>query len=82
MTIKDTNEKRLNYLARELAQSLPIASVGPYTPAVDKIADQFIRQIRLMLPRDKALQERKRLLLQAIGTFEKTYKYTGHLTIM
>ena len=81
LTLKDANEKRLNYLARELAQSLPLPSVGPYTPTVDKIADQYIRQIRIMLPRDKFLQERKRQLLQAINLFEKTHKYTGHLTI-
>jgi primosomal protein N' len=55
--------------------------VGPYTPTVDKIADQYIRQIRIMLPRDKFLQERKRQLLQAINLFEKTHKYTGHLII-
>lgn len=81
LTLKDANEKRLNYLARELAQSLPVASIGPYTPTIDKIADQYIRQIRIMLPRDKFLQERKRQLLQAINLFEKTHKYTGHLTI-
>ena len=81
LTLKDANEKRLNYLARELAQSLPLPSVGPYTPTVDKIADQYIRQIRIMLPRDKFLQERKRQLLQAINLFEKTHKYTGHLII-
>jgi hypothetical protein len=48
---------------------------------VDKIADQFIRQIRIMLPRDKSLQERKKQLLAAINAFEKTHKYIGHLII-
>lgn len=81
LTVKDVNEKRLNYLARELAQRLPVASIGPYTPVVDKIADQYIRQIRIMLPRDKSLQERKKLLLQALNSFEKDHKYTGHLII-
>ena len=81
LTLKDANEKRLNYLARELARCLPVAAVGPYTPTVDKIADQFIRQIRVMLPRDKALQENKRRLLAAMNTFEKEHKYTGHISI-
>lgn len=81
LTIKDTNEKRLDYLSRELAQSLPVPSIGPYTPTVDRIADQYIRQIRIMLPRDKALQTRKKQLLAAITAFEKARKYTGHVII-
>jgi len=81
LTLKDANEKRLNYLARELARSLPLPSIGPYTPAVDKIADQFIRQIRIMLPRDKALQERKKCLLATVNAFEKAHKYSGHVVI-
>lgn len=81
LTIKDTNEKRLNYLSRELAQSLPVTSIGPYTPAVDKIADQFIRQIRIMLPRDKSLQERKKQLLLSVNSFEREHKYFGHILL-
>lgn len=81
LTIKDTNEKRMNYLSRELAQSLPVTSIGPYTPAVDKIADQFIRQIRIMLPRDKSLQERKKQLLLSVNSFEREHKYFGHILL-
>ena len=81
LTVKDTNEKRLNYLSRELVQSLPLACIGPYTPVVDKIADQFIRQIRIMLPRDKFLQERKRQLQRAVSDFEKNHKYPGHVIV-
>ena len=82
LTLKDSNPKRLDYLSRELAAALPLPGVvGPYTPVVDKIADQYIRQIRIMLPRDKALQDNKKRLLQSVLDFEKAQKYFGHLAL-
>ena len=46
---------------------------------MDKVADQYIRQIRLMLPRDKALQSNKKQLLDSVNAFEKEKKYFGHM---
>ena len=84
ITVKDILEKRLDYLSRELVRALqlpPGMVVGPYTPAVDKVADHYIRQIRVMLPRDKNLQSRKKQILVAVNAFEKERKYTGHILL-
>lgn len=81
VTLKDSNEKRVAFLAEELARSIGLPLVGPYTPLVDKVADRYICQIRLMFPRDKVLRAHKQQLLSAINTFEKTHKYFGHIVL-
>lgn len=80
ITLRDTLEDRLEEKARELAAFLTVPAVGPYTPTVDRIARQYIRQIRIMLPRDKSLQENKKRLLESLYAFEKEKKYHGHLS--
>ena len=81
ITFRDENSKRLDYLSRELSSRLPAPHIGPYTPAVDKVADQYIRQIRVTLDRDKSLQTNKRLLWEAVNAFEKEKKYAGHIIL-
>ncbi len=81
ITLKDSDEKRAAFLAEELSRSIGLPLVGPYTPLVDKVADRYIRQIRLMLPRDKELRARKRQLLSAVNAFEKTHRYSGHIVL-
>ena len=34
-----------------------------------------------MLARDRRLPARKKEIAEAIGDFEKSYKYTGHITL-
>ena len=88
--MKDSNEKRLDFLSRELRNALlaafsdadtPPAVVGPYSPAVDRIAGESIRQIRVCLSRNKALTTLKRTLAQAVADFGKERKYTAHITV-
>jgi primosomal protein N' (replication factor Y) len=90
ITLKDSNEKRLDFLSKELRNALlaafsdadtPPAVVGPYSPAVDRIAGESIRQIRVSLPRNKALTSLKRTLAQAVADFGKERKYTAHISI-
>ena len=90
ISLKDSNEKRLDFLSKELRNALlaafsdadtPPAVVGPYSPAVDRIADESIRQIRVSLSRNKALTTLKRTLAQAVADFGKERKYTAHITI-
>ena len=90
ITLKDSNEKRLDFLSRELRNALlaafsdadtPPAVVGPYSPAVDRIAGESIRQIRVCLSRNKALTTLKRTLAQAVADFGKARKYTAHITV-
>ena len=90
ITLKDSNEKRLDYLSKELRNALlaafaeadtPPAVIGPYAPAVDRIAGESIRQLRVMLARNKALTALKRTLAQAVFSFGKERKYAAHLAV-
>lgn len=90
ITLKDSNEKRLEFLSKELRNALlaafsgvdtPPAVVGPFAPAVDRIAGESIRQIRVTLARNKALTSLKRTLAQAVTDFGKERKYTPHITL-
>ena len=90
ITLKDGNEKRLDFLSKELRNALlaafssadtPPAVVGPYAPAVDRIAGESIRQIRVTFARNKALTTLKQALAQAISDFGKERKYAPHITI-
>ena len=90
ITLKDSNEKRLDFLSKELRNTLlaafsavdtPPAVVGPYSPAVDRIAGESIRQIRVTLTRNKALTSLKQLLKETLLSFGKERKYTAHITV-
>jgi primosomal protein N' (replication factor Y) len=90
ISLKDSNEKRLDFLSKELRNALlaafsdtdtPPAVVGPYAPAVDRIAGESIRQIRVSFPRNKALTSLKRTLSQAVTDFGKERKYAAHLAV-
>ena len=54
---------------------------GPYAPVIDKIADQYIRTIRVSLKKDRNLRSHKIALRDIIVSFEKTEKYTGHISL-
>ena len=86
VVLRDPSEKRVNYMAAELARvlsaMLPEGSVlGPLVPAQEPGGGTFLRQIRLMLPRDKALKMRKQALREAVPAFEKERKYLGHIVL-
>ena len=90
VTLKDANEKRLDYLSKELRNALlarfasvdtPPAVVGPYAPAVDRVAGESIRQIRVSFARNKALTALKRTLGEAVSDFGKERKYLAHVTL-
>ena len=77
LLISDSNEKRLDFLSRELAGELAPVGVpveGPYSSGIG-------REIRLLIPRDKALTTRKRSIGQTVTTFEQARKYPGHIAI-
>lgn len=90
VTLKDSNEKRLEFLSKELRNALlaafseadtPPAVVGPYAPAVDRIAGESIRQIRVTLARNKALTSLKKTLEKTLLSFGKERKYAAHLAV-
>lgn len=81
LTLKDTDAARVDALSKELSATIPLAHVGPYTPATERVPGRHVRQIRIMLPRDKALQERKRQLRALVAGFERTHKTSGHIAL-
>ncbi len=95
--IKDYNQARVDLLSRELAETIRSSLgirpgfapgvqtgpnvVGPYSPAIDKISNQNIRQIRVLLPKDRSLARNKETLAGAVERFEKEKKYSGHIAL-
>lgn len=97
VVIKDYNQARVDLLSRDLGEYLrgalavkvSFASgvqngpdvIGPYSPAIDKISNQNIRQIRILLPKDRSLARNKETLAAAVERFEKEKKYSGHIAL-
>ncbi len=63
------------------AASSRVSVIGPYSPAVDKISNQNIRLIRILLPKDRSLKSNKAALAAAVARFEKDRRYTGHIAL-
>ena len=83
IAVRDNNEKRADLMVSVLSDRLrnSFDITGPYSPAVDKVADMHIRLIRISLKKDKRLSLHKEHLMQEIRSFEKERKYEGHMTI-
>lgn len=97
VVIKDYNQARVDLLSRDLGEYLRGALavkvsfapgvqngpnvIGPYSPAIDKISNQNIRQIRVLLPKDRSLARNKETLAAALERFEKEKKYSGHIAL-
>lgn len=82
LTIKDRYEDRAERMAFRLASALGSYIItGPYSPAIDKVADQHIRKIRLSMKKDKNLSSSKLNLRETIARFEKSNGYDRHITI-
>ncbi len=92
ITVKDIHEDRAERMSWRLAAELrrrfdtgggflhcPVT--GPYAPAVDKIADHYIRTIRISLKKDRNLASGKADIRNIVQTFEKQQKYDGRITI-
>ena len=74
--VKDKNEARRNYLAKELGAALGQQGLkleGPYSP------EQETSELRILLNRDKTLVQKKAAMVQTITAFEQSRKYTGHI---
>ena len=82
ISIKDRFEERAERMSAWLGKKLSRFNItGPYTPAVDKIADEYIRKIRICLAKDRQLTVNKESIKNIISDFEKTKKYDGHIII-
>ena len=80
--VRDTNAGRLAKLSGLLAGALAdFRPEGPFAPFRGREPEQDVRVLRIMLARDRRLPAEKRKIAGIIGDFEKSYKYTGHVTL-
>ena len=66
-------------LANQLQGKFDI--IGPYAPVIDKIANQYIRHIRISLKKNRAAASKKKELRDIIEKFSKDEKYGSKLII-
>ena len=82
---KDYNEPRIeamsSALAREISRQVHLSVTGPFAPAVDRISNQHIRHIRILVPKDKFQAWNKKQLKDILEAFEKGKNYNGHIAI-
>jgi len=82
VVIKDGNAGRRGKLAGLLAEALGgFAPAGPFAPRRGREPDPDTLIIRINLPKDRSLPERKKEIAETVGDFEKTYKYQGHILL-
>ena len=90
INIKDKYEERAERMAWSLAATLKgvrtqngkaLDITGPYSPTIDKIADNHIRHIRINLQKDRQLGNLKKLIYKLIEDFCRKKKYSGHISI-
>ena len=82
VVIRDGNTGRRAKLAGLLAEALEgFAPAGPFAPrrGRDPVPDTLV--IRITLPKDRLLNERKKQIAGIADDFEKSYKYQGHITL-
>lgn len=79
--VGDTNSSRLSLLSDGLTTALVEAGhsvVGVFDQSAFG-GGSPVRCIRLLLPRDKHLQERKNAIREVVRSFEKSRSYVGHV---
>ena len=86
--VRDTNAGRLAKLAGLLAEALKgfastssFTLAGPFAPRRGRETDPDTLVIRITLPKDRRLPERKNVIAGTVSDFEKSYKYTGHISM-
>ena len=86
---RDSSQSRAGRMSESLAGELQkwafsvkgINIVGPWSPAVDKTDNQYIRKIRISLAKNRELSANKETILKIIDSFEKKWNYNGHIGI-
>lgn len=80
--VRDSNAARLSKLTSILAGSLrDFSPEGPFSPYRGKEQETGVLVIRIMLPKDRTLPDKKRKIAGIIGDFETSNKYAGHVTL-
>ena len=80
-TFRESSAQKAMSLAYDLARSLPVPVIGPYTPPDDHIPGEYQRQLRVALPRDKSLIPTKQALQAAVTAFESRTHAHVHIDV-
>lgn len=92
--IKDMYEDRLGRMSSGLVRELEDGLVkgdgcslsdtlitGPYSPVVDKVADNHIKVIRVNLKKNRNLPLYKKAIKEIVESFARKMKYDGHIAL-
>ena len=88
LLFKDRNLVRITRLSSKLSLMLRSEGIFPgkgvqvsaaFAPAVDKVKDEYLRTIRVTLPRDSFLHSNKEKLKNVLDSFCKEEKYAGNI---
>ncbi|MDY4917482.1 MAG: primosomal protein N' [Candidatus Cryptobacteroides sp.] len=88
LLFKDRNLVRITRLSSKLSLMLRSEGIFPgkgvqvsaaFAPAVDKVKDEYLRTIRVTLPRDSFLHSNKEKLKNMLDSFCKEEKYAGNI---
>ena len=88
LLFKDRNLVRITRLSSKLSLILRSEGIFPgkgvqvsaaFAPAVDKVKDEYLRTIRVTLPRDSFLHSNKEKLKNVLDSFCKEEKYAGNI---
>ena len=74
ISVRGYREDKVSKITSDIAAALSCVTdvVGPYSPAVDKVADQFVRIVRISLRKDRNLYERKDKIRKIVNGMERT----------
>ncbi|MGN0190856.1 MAG: primosomal protein N' [Candidatus Cryptobacteroides sp.] len=87
---KDRNLPRITRLSAKLSLMLRSDGIFPgkgvqvsaaFAPVVDKVKDEYLRTVRVMLPRDRFLRDNKEKLKNIVDNFCDVEKYTRNVAI-
>ena len=82
VVVRDRNAARLARLAALLGEALKgFATAGPFAPYRGRDPEPDTLVLRITLPKDRRLAERKKEIAATVGDFEKARKYPGHITL-
>ena len=70
LSLRDKSVEKLSVRASMLAKALPVECIGPYAPVNDRIGGEYVRSIRILLPRGKQLNVKKQAIYKVVREFE------------
>ncbi len=73
VSVRGYREEKVVRISSDMAAALSgVADIlGPYSPAVDKVADQYVRTVRISLRKDRNLYERKDKIRKIVNDMER-----------